>query len=136
MEFKLYVDIYLKVGVQRFVDMGGGFIFYPVSKTFEDLEKAKEFAKLHNGIFEVQDLGNGKFGINKVEVRYIEYPEPIIVNDCGKKEEELITEESTYLGIKFVEKYCCKDHHFPALVPEEIRDFWEMKYEEAKSVKH
>jgi len=136
-EFENYVDIYLKVGVQRFVDMGGGFAFSPVSKTFLDLEKAKNFISANEGIWETQDVDGSKIGLRKVDIHYIKYPEPIVVNECGKKEEELITEEHEWLGVKYTTKICCKEHAgLSAIVPEEVRDWYDFKYDEAKKVKH
>lgn len=136
MELEQYVDIYLKVSQQFFVDMGGGFFFSAVSKTFSDLKSANEFVRFNAGVWEIQQLADNKFGIRKVEVKLIDYPETIIVNKCNKPESELTTEEHTICGIKYITKSCCKEHFFNPIIPEEVSDFRELLFDKAREVKH
>lgn len=121
MQLEKYIDIYLQVPQQKFVSMGGGFILKPVSRTFLDLKKAESFVLGNGDIWKIQACAD-RFGVRKIKIKYIEYPEVIVIDKCDKKPE--LIREHFYKGIKYTTKSCCKDHSF--FVPEEVNDFRDM----------
>lgn len=139
MEFNQFVKEHLKVKEQKYVDMGGGFCFHGIEELrFPDKMSALNYALKNEGIWEVRELihEDKKWGVSKVEILYIKFPEAIILNGCSKPEGELITQEGEYIGMKFIVKSCCNKHYLLGETPEEVKDYWKIKYDEAKLVKH